>query len=404
MLNEYNTSRPLPSDYFRDIYSNLRMAKLLFKERFILDHHFSNNIDTSLQTADGFHNVISMPEYSYINALNQTIYEPDSMADSCILFCKKINGIVELCVRKNDGVYQITENGQLSFFKDFTYAHYTSLYPNYPYICGAFINGNYYIISEYGRFHKSSDMKTWTTNVYWNEYHTPTSLRCVNGMIAVTTYQGYIYLSPDGITWPYSSKAGVGFQSITYGNGKYVAVGSYINNKNISISSNGAAWTTISSGISEEFKSVTFGNGLFVAVSSSGNISTSADGITWTSRTANKTPLLSVAFGNNIFIAVGNSGLIMRSVDGLTWTVINIGITFIILGVDYLRNTFVAFGRYSDNHYFISSDGLTWIMKTRAANNYSSIKNIFYADCAMYEVSGDGSGSYINKSTFKKIG
>jgi predicted RecA/RadA family phage recombinase len=50
----------------------------------------------------------------------------------------------------------------------------------------------------------------------------------------------------------------------------------------------GSTWTIRTSAANNSWNSVTYGNGLFVAVSDTGNgnrVMTSPDGITWTSRT-----------------------------------------------------------------------------------------------------------------------
>jgi hypothetical protein len=52
-------------------------------------------------------------------------------------------------------------------------------------------------------------------------------------------------------------------------------------------SPDGITWTTRNSAADNQWNSVTYGNGLFVAVSSSGTgdrVMTSSDGITWTTR------------------------------------------------------------------------------------------------------------------------
>ncbi len=57
---------------------------------------------------------------------------------------------------------------------------------------------------------------------------------------------------------------------------------------------------------------VTYGNGTFVAVGN-GDLLTSADGITWTSRTG-PYAVSSVTYGNGTFVAVGTDGTILTSV------------------------------------------------------------------------------------------
>ena len=94
-------------------------------------------------------------------------------------------------------------------------------------------------------------------------------------------------------------------------------------------SPDGITWTSRTPAADNDWQSVTYGNGLFVAVSNNlvGNISnqvmTSPDGITWTARTsAANNYWISVAYGNGLFVAVsvtGTGNRVMTSgVIGLT--------------------------------------------------------------------------------------
>jgi len=64
------------------------------------------------------------------------------------------------------------------------------------------------------------------------------------------------------------------------------------------------------------------GKNLYVAVADSGNLITSPDGITWTSRTSSfgSNAITAVAYGNGYWVAVGAGGLAAYSSDGITWT------------------------------------------------------------------------------------
>jgi hypothetical protein len=66
--------------------------------------------------------------------------------------------------------------------------------------------------------------------------------------------------------------------------------------------SGGSTWTSQTSAANNQWQSVTYGNGLFVAVSSTGTdnrVMTSPDGINWTSRTsAASISWISVTYGN----------------------------------------------------------------------------------------------------------
>jgi hypothetical protein len=72
----------------------------------------------------------------------------------------------------------------------------------------------------------------------------------------------------------------------------------------------GTTWTLRNLG--NPLNSVTYGNGTFVAVGRTGTILTSPDGASWrTSGTGY--PFHGVAYGNGLFVAVGNRGTILTS-------------------------------------------------------------------------------------------
>ena len=75
------------------------------------------------------------------------------------------------------------------------------------------------------------------------------------------------------------------------------------------------------------FSGVTYGNGKFVAVGNDGNITTSTNGVNWT------TPITvgsifhdwtNICYGNGKFVVVGdrgyNDGYVTTSTDGENWT------------------------------------------------------------------------------------
>lgn len=88
----------------------------------------------------------------------------------------------------------------------------------------------------------------------------------------------------------------------------------------------GINWRTRSTTVNNSWNSVTYGNGLFVAVSNTGTgnrVMTSSDGITWTSRTsAADNSWQSVTYGNGLFVAVsvdGISNYVMTMLPPVNW-------------------------------------------------------------------------------------
>ena len=69
----------------------------------------------------------------------------------------------------------------------------------------------------------------------------------------------------------------------------------------------GATWNIRTSATDNIWNSVTYGNGLFVAVGN--GVMTSPDGITWSNRTsAAVNNWRSVAYGDGLFVAVSDTG------------------------------------------------------------------------------------------------
>ena len=121
----------------------------------------------------------------------------------------------------------------------------------------------------------------------------------------------------------------------------------------------GITWTSQTSAADISWQSVTFGNGLFVAVSESGSgnrVMTSPDGFTWTGRTsAADNRWLSVTYGNGLFVAVSDSGSgnrVMTSglfggavADPASWITIFQGLPLSAAGTcDGLDDKVVAYG------------------------------------------------------------
>ncbi|WP_457631287.1 WD40/YVTN/BNR-like repeat-containing protein, partial [Oceanithermus sp.] len=160
-----------------------------------------------------------------------------------------------------------------------------------------------------------------------------------SGNLSKSAALGLVVGPVPGSVW--SWRSGGVFESVAYGNGVYVIVGS---DGAIVTSPDGASWTARGSGTDAWLYSVTYGNGTFVAVGDGGTILTSADGESWTAQTSGTSTLLyGVTFGNNTFVAVGKSGRTVTSTNGVDWTPRTSG-TSDLTSVAYGNGTFVAVG------------------------------------------------------------
>lgn len=181
-----------------------------------------------------------------------------------------------------------------------------------------------------------------------------------------------MFVSLDGDTWSAPLSSADVFEArpnaITFGNGKFVAVGSSCSM--ISSADNGATWTNkvaISGCSTNGWNSVTYGNGKFVAVANSGTkrIAYSSDGINWTTVTAPEdgNTWNRVSYGGGQFVAIASSGTnrIMTSTDGVTWIAKSVPnyLTTAWESVQYTGSSWVLAGP-SGLIAYSSDDTATW--------------------------------------------
>jgi len=163
----------------------------------------------------------------------------------------------------------------------------------------------------------------------------------------------------------------VSVRGAAYGNGVYVAVGASSVAANSTTQTNvsaysvdGNAWIQATLSLSSTWHDVAFGNGVFVAVgfngvNSTGSVSTSPDGVTWTSRTIADNNWRSVIFAGGQFVAVGENA-VATSPDGITWTSRTIPSAY-WLSVTHGNGLYVA---VSSGSIATSPDGITWTSRT----------------------------------------
>ncbi len=180
--------------------------------------------------------------------------------------------------------------------------------------------------------------------------------------------------------------ADITMNAATYGGGKYVVVGyrgTFVNGGNrienqVSTSADGATWTarTIVP-TNGAIRSLAYGGGGFAAPveddKSTNLVLTSPDAVTWTARATGAGNLTSITYGTGfvgntstpMWIGVGSANggnNVVRSTDGVTWTRVNTGRTVDLSQVTYGKNVFLAISRSGTLLY--SSNGTTWTVVT----------------------------------------
>jgi len=137
------------------------------------------------------------------------------------------------------------------------------------------------------------------------------------------------YSDDGGATWTASSlPASAAWSSITYGEGRWVAIAS--DNVTVAVTQDGEIWDIQGTLQSTGFVDIAYGKGLFVAVkpgASTGAINRSTDGVTWTAQDLGTSATWnSIGYGANTFVVVAtdsNSGF--ASADALDWNSVTIG-------------------------------------------------------------------------------
>ncbi len=162
-----------------------------------------------------------------------------------------------------------------------------------------------------------ADLSKWVGYFNWTARTLPSSsnwqsVTYGNGVfVAVSSTAGMIAAtSPDGITWTARTlPTSATWYSVTYGNGRFVATASGPTTA-AATSPNGITWTTRTLPSSRNWISVAYGKGLFITIASSLTYAaTSPDGITWTARTLpSSSSWKAVGYGNGIFVAVAANG------------------------------------------------------------------------------------------------
>lgn len=210
----------------------------------------------------------------------------------------------------------------------------------------------------------------WNSVTYGNGKYVAVGGNYGNGL------SGYVTSSTDGTNW--STPLAIGNKpssglldylvSVAYGNGTFVAVGDAnvnINYARYTTSTNGTTWGICSSlNIGQNLSSaieIIFVNGKFVFITST-EFLTSTNGSTWTYISKFPSTAYSVAYGNGKYV-IGGDGRIFTSTDGTTWATYNIP-SLAGYYYNYFYGTVYGNGKFvlltGDGRIFISTDGVTW--------------------------------------------
>jgi hypothetical protein len=184
-----------------------------------------------------------------------------------------------------------------------------------------------------------------------------------DGKYVAVGYAGTVAVSEDATNWVARQTSFVPENrlfSIAYGNGRFTAVGP----QSIVTSTDTTNWLRIEHTASAT--DIAYGNGAFVAVSPSSPLVASSDGTNWTTRVAKG--FRTVAFGNGTFVAA--AGESMTSPDGMTWAPGSIFDIGFVEDLAFGNGIFMAIHNNSSGplpvlKFLTSSNGQSWTEVTR---------------------------------------
>ncbi len=249
-----------------------------------------------------------------------------------------------------------------------------------------YLNNYFYAVGYRGTVIYSNDGNTWTEETISSMQDYVVTDIAYDGSTLVAVGRGWnvtggFIAHKNGNSWTVDNTPSFSLYGITYGGGKFIAVG----HGKILSSTDGSNWTevNISDNISNIYlKSVIYADGKFVVVGSDGTILTSSDGTNWTKDNSTTTKDLKDITYAGKFVAVGSSGTVLISEDGEDWSQASQSPSSAwFTSVTYDGNKFVAL----DSHkVYTSKNGDSW-------TNSGQIPTFYYSGGMLRSVtSGNG--------------
>lgn len=262
----------------------------------------------------------------------------------------------------------------------------------------AFGDNTYVAVGENGIIYTSNDGANWTNRTFEADYHLNSVAYGKGRFVAVGDF-GRAVTSPDGIHWTFNDNVSDipdyfgDLTGVAYGKGLFVA----IRDDGILTSSDGVTWILRNS--ETNLRAVTYGNGKFVAVGYNQKILYSPDGKTWATATNSDAPedyenLYGVTYGSSGFVAGGTNGKVLTSADGISW--VSTPIIFDYFGTPTTFSDLIKAVTYGDGQYLALSagtiltsvDGSAWSVDLNGVN--ANINDLVYANSRFVAVGDSG--------------
>lgn len=214
--------------------------------------------------------------------------------------------------------------------------------------------------------------------------------KAVGEVISRAAYPALSSLFPRNGSFSALTAGGAGaykWAAMAYGAGVFVSVGTTAadgaTSNAIYSRDGGKSWTLTLLPASVVWRSVIYANGQFIAVGPAA-VAVSADGITWTAKTAVPVTPKAIAYGAGLYIAAGTGSSAYTSPDLVTWTARTLPAAAAWGVLAYSGTTFLIVSLDGASSAATSPDGITWTSRTMPAVTWSSVaygNGLFVATC-----------------------
>ena len=285
--------------------------------------------------------------------------------------------------------------------------------------------GNYIAWGQYGNVQTSSDGINWTSgSSTWTNSSVASDIYSWEGNLSRIVYNDtekkYVGIgencygsSLDGKTWKFeSSSNNPENNDLLYANGKYFIAYNRYGGGGIQQSTDGKNWCTLTTGLpssSSDYNNfynlngITYGQGKYIVVGSNGMVLSSSDGESWSNQALelgnDYINLNDVIYAGGQYVIVGNYGTILTSSDGVTWVKQDSGLNGYsnnLRSISYGNDKYVVVG---GSKILSSTDGISW----SAENSTSQYGNQYDQVC--FDSAGFvATGSRSTATAFSKNG
>jgi hypothetical protein len=248
------------------------------------------------------------------------------------------------------------------------------------------IGNGYYILGSQNFILSSTDTIVWEQQDEGGNFNIYGLTKSPEFFLAAGGPNGYVSTSTNSTVWILRT---AGFTDIVrqaiYDDNQFIISG---DNAFLAVSTDAAHWTKRTTGVSitEPIEGLGYANGYYFIAYPNATPSVSTDTITWIKRTAPVDSYKSFGYQNGYYVMTDGGADVISSTDTVIWISRTTGNVSGGIGNNNLGVTptgFIIAGRdagATDQWYSISTDSITWTVRTSNSSVIKTVRSITYGD------------------------